>query len=82
MSMQNVLSTVWQAVGYHNRGKRDINIHLVKPAWFLPDAEYAIIPSMSDNVVQDECFPPVQEYVTYPYYTAQPVLRWLPTKLA
>ena len=25
---------------------------------------------------------PAQDYVTYPYRTAHPVLRWLPTKLA
>ena len=77
--MNNSLSTVWQAVGISQRGRQDIDIHLLKPVWFLPDLEYAIPPSMNDNVVQDDCG---QDHITYPYRTAHPVLWWLPTKLA
>ncbi len=33
-------------------------------------------------MVLDDCLAPAQEYVTYPYHTAHPVLQWLPTKLA
>ena len=37
---------------------------------------------MGDNVVQDDCLAPGHDYITYPYRTAHPVLRRLPTKLA
>jgi len=69
-------------VGRRGRGKQDINIHLLKPARFLPDPEYVIPPSLSDNVVQNNDRNPGQDYVAYAYSTAHPVLRWLPTKLA
>ena len=64
------------------RGKQDINIHLLKPARFLPDPKFVIPPSLSNNVVQNEDLAPGQAYVAYAYRTAHPVLRWLPTKLA
>ena len=71
-----------QAIGCRNRGKQDIDIHLLKPARFMPDPDYAVPPAMTDQVIQEECVAPAQDYVTYPYSTAHPVLRWLPTKLA
>ena len=72
----------WQAVGRRGRGRQDINIHLLKPARFLPDPEYVVPPSLQDNVVQDDAPVPGHDYITYAYRTAHPVLRWLPTKLA
>jgi hypothetical protein len=36
---------------------------------------------MTDHVAQEECLAPAQDFNTYPYSTAHPVLRWLPTKL-
>ena len=48
----------------------------------MPDPDYVIPPDLRDNVVQEDCFAPGQDYITYPYRTAHPVLRWLPTKLA
>ena len=71
-----------QAVGRRGRGKQDRNIHLLKPARFLPDPDYIIPPSLSDNVLQIDDREPGQEYIAYAYRTAHPVLRWLPTKLA
>ena len=64
------------------RGKEDIDIHLLKPSRFAVEPGYAIPPSMSANVVQDDRMAPGQEYLTYAYRTTHPVLRWLPTKLA
>ena len=43
---------------------------------------YAIPPTMSANVIQDDRMDPGEEYLTYAYRTSHPVLRWLPTKLA
>ena len=73
-----------QAVGSRrrNRGKQDIDIHLLKPSRFLVDPLYAIPPSISASVVQDDRQDPGEEYITYAYRTSHPVLRWLPTKLA
>ena len=48
----------------------------------MPDPDYVIPPAMTEHVVQEDSLAPAQEYVTYPYRTAHPVLRWLPTKLA
>ena len=48
----------------------------------MPDPDYVIPPAMTDHVIQDNSLAPAQEYVTYPYSIAHPVLRWLPTKLA
>ena len=53
----------------------------MKPARFIPDPEYVIPPSLSENVVQIDDREPGQEYIAYAYSTAHPVLRWLPTKL-
>jgi hypothetical protein len=64
------------------RGKEDIDIHLLKPARFAVDPIYAIPPSLSANVVEEERLDPGEEYFTYAYRTKHPVLRWLPTKLA
>ena len=75
-------TSVPQAIGCRKRGKLDIDIHLLKPARFMPDRDYVVPPAMADHVVQEECVAPAQDYVTYPYSTAHPVLRWLPTKLA
>ena len=82
MNKLNSLDIISQAVGYRSRGKEDIDIHLLKPARFMPDPDYVIPPDLSDNVVQEDCFAPGQDYITYPYRTAHPVLQWLPTKLA
>ena len=54
----------------------------VKPGQFLPDPDYVVPPSLSDNVVQDDGCAPGQDYVAYAFSTANPVLQWLPTKLA
>jgi hypothetical protein len=48
----------------------------------MPDCDYVIPPAIMDHVVQEECLVPAQDYVTYPYSTAHPVLRWHLTKLA
>ena len=48
----------------------------------MPDPDCIIPLAMTDHVVQDNSLAPAKEYVTYPYRTAHPVLRWLPTKLA
>ena len=80
MNQRNSLNILSQAVGYSSRGKQDIDIHLLKPARFMPDPDYAIPPALIDNVVQDECLGPVPEYITY--LKAHLVLRLLPTKLA
>ncbi len=47
----------------------------------MPDPDYGIPPALRDHVVQDDCLAPAQEYITYPYCTAHPVLRWFSTKL-
>ncbi len=73
---------VLQAIGCSNCGKQDIDIHLLKPARFMPDQDYVILPAMTGHVVQEECLAPAQDYIMYPYCTAHPVLRWLLTKLA
>ena len=75
-------TSVQQAIGCCKRGKQDIDIHLLKPARFIPDREYIIPPALTDHVVQDKCLAPAQEYFTYPYSTAHTFLRWFPTKLA
>jgi hypothetical protein len=74
-------TTVPQAIGCRKRGKQDIDIYLLKPAQFMPDPDYGIPPAMMDHVIQEDCLAPAQEYATYPYHTAHPVLRWLPSKL-
>jgi hypothetical protein len=75
-----------QAVGTgrlgRKRGKEDINIHFLKPAHFAVDPIYAIPPSISSSVVQNESLHLGEEYLTYAYRTKHPVLRWLPAKLA
>jgi hypothetical protein len=69
---------LWQAVGRRGRGKQDIDIHLLKPARFLPDPEYVVPQSLRDNVVQDNARDPGHDYITYAYCTEHPVLQWLP----
>ena len=71
-----------QAVGRRGRGRQDIDLHLLKPAKFRPDQDWALPPADIDSVVHDEQLDPVPEWMTYEYRTAHPVLRWLPTKLA
>ena len=72
----------WQAVGRRGRGRQNIDLHLLKPAKFRPDPEWALPPADIDGVVHDGELDPVPEWMTYEYRTAHPVLRWLPTKLA
>jgi hypothetical protein len=76
--------SVLQVVGRlgRRRGKEDIKIHLLKPAWFAVDPLYSIPPHMTAYIVQDDRQDPGEEYLTYAYRTSHPVLRWLPTKLA
>ncbi len=73
-----------QAVGRlgGRRGKQDIDIHLLKPARFAVNAGYAIPPCESIGLVHNDRQDPGEEYLTYAYRCAHPVLRWLPTKLA
>ncbi len=40
------------------------------------------IPSDRDGVVHDEDLDPEQEWITYEFRKAHPLLQWLPTKLA
>ena len=49
---------------------------------FAVDPLYSISPTLSANIVQDDRMDPAEEYLTYAYRTAHPVLRWLLTKLA
>jgi hypothetical protein len=75
---------VLQGVGRlgRRRGKEDINIHLLKPAWFAVDPLCFIPPHMSAYFVQDDREDPGEEYLTYANRTSHPFLWWLPTKLA
>ena len=71
-----------QAVGRRGRGRQDIDIHLLKPARFQPEPDWALPPADRDAVVHDEVLDPEQEWISYEYRKAHPVLCWLPTKLA
>ena len=71
-----------QAVGRRGRGRQDIDIHLLKPARFRPDSEWALPPDVRDGVVHNEVLDPEPAWMSYEFRTAHPVLRWLPTKLA
>jgi hypothetical protein len=74
-----VLAGCWQAL--LQGGKEVIDIHFLKPARFAVDPIYAIPPSMSSSMVQNESLDLGEEYLTYAYRTKHPVL-WLPTELA
>ncbi len=69
-------------MGRHGRGRQDIDIHLLKPARFRPDPEWAVPPADRDGIVHDEDLDPEQEWITHEFRKAHQVLRWLPTKLA
>jgi hypothetical protein len=69
-------------VGRRGRGRHDIDIHLLKPARFRPDPEWAVPPSDRDGIVHYEDLDPEPEWITYEYSKAHPVLLWLPKKLA
>jgi hypothetical protein len=73
-----------QAVGRlgRKRGKEDVDCHFLKSSRFAVDLIYAIPPSMSSSVVQNESLNLGEEYLTYAYHTKHPVLLWLLTKLA
>ena len=71
-----------QAVGRRGSGRQDIDIHLLKPARFRPEPDWALPPADRDAVVHDEVLDPEQEWISYEYRKAHPVLWWLPTKLA
>ena len=71
-----------QAVGRRGRGRQDIDIHLLKPARFRPDPQWALPPAERDGVVHEQDLDPEPAWISYEYRTAHPVLRWLPTKLA
>ena len=51
-----------------------IDIHLLKPARFRA--------SVPDVLLHNEDLNPSDEWVSYPYRIAHPILRWLPSKLA
>ena len=71
-----------QAVGRRGRGRQDIDIHLLKPARFRPDPQWALPPAECHGVVHEEDLDPEPAWMSYEYRTAHQVLRWLPTKLA
>ena len=56
--------------------------HLLKPARFRPDPQWALPPEDRDGVVHDEDLDPQPASMSCEYRTAHPVLQWLPTKLA
>jgi hypothetical protein len=62
---------------HHYAGKEALDIHLLKAEQLeaLPLDSDILNVLLSDRV--DE-----QEWVTYPYRKAHPILRWLPSKLA
>ena len=41
-------------MGRRGRGRQDIDLHLLKPAKFRPDPEWALPPADIDSVVHDE----------------------------
>jgi hypothetical protein len=53
-----------QAVGRRGRGRQAIDIHLLKPARFRPDPEWAVPPSDRDGFVHDEDLDPEPEWIT------------------
>ena len=65
-----------QASGRHGRGRlgQNINLHLLKPARFRPNPEWALPPADRDGVVHDEALDPEPDWMTYEYRTAHPVL--------
>ena len=71
-----------QAVGRKQRakGRQEIDIHLLKPNKFCSESMEQHLPE--ENLVYDEDLDPSEEYVTYPYRIAHPILRYLPMKLA
>jgi hypothetical protein len=60
-----------------------LDIHLLKPSRVWADVAAAHTPG-DQQVVGDAAHDnePAGEWITYPYRTAHPILRWLPTKLA
>jgi hypothetical protein len=61
-------------------GRQDIDIHLLKPARFRPNSEWALPPNVSRSVLHDEVLDPEPAWMSYEFSTARPVLLWLPTK--
>jgi len=68
----------WQARGARAGGKEVLDIHLLKPARFLAEGQLVDRDAMLHN--EDQA--PSVEWVEYPYRTAHPIIRWLPSKLA
>ena len=66
------------ATGHHFHGKECLDIHLLKAAAHeaVAHPEQGLIPFADVGNL------PGPEWVTYPYRTAHPILRWLPSKLA
>ena len=64
------------ATGNHFHGKECLDIHLLKAAAHeaLAHPEQGLVPCADG--------PQRPEWVTYPYRTAHPITRWLPSKLA
>ena len=71
----------WQAVGKQGRGRQDIDIHLLKPTRFRPEAGGALRPADCDGVIHDDVLDP-EAWMSYEFRTDHPILLWLPTKLA
>jgi len=76
----------WQARGTRAGGKEVLDIHLLKPARFLAEGQLADQDAMLFH--EDQARPGApsgsesEEWVEYPYRTAHPIIRWLPSKLA
>ena len=63
------------ALGNHHCGKECLDVHLLKAAAHeaVANPHQGLVPCANDTQ---------PEWVTYPYRTAHPILRWLPSKLA
>lgn len=63
------------ALGNHHCGKECLDVHLLKAAAHeaVADPHQCLVPCADDTQ---------PEWVTYPYCTVHPILRWLPSKLA
>ncbi len=69
-------------MGRRGSRRQDIDIHLLKPARFRQNSEWALPPDAFDSVVHDEVLDPEPGWMPYKLHTEHQVLGWLPTKLA
>ena len=63
-----------------DKGRQDIDIHLLKPNRFRADSLEQQV--TGEDLVNDEDQESSEEYVAYPYIISHPILRILPMKLA